>query len=741
MQIHLPKGLSFGYCPGSARPPKLYGSFIVKGTFRLAPDAPLEWADEPDFVGGDLHEEDDPTKPLRYPSDFALFKPRADLIVVGTARAPEGTRAAVLRTGFSVGAFSKTFDARSESAPFSELALAHHWVANPPPLPKPRAELPAPTLAGFGPIPADWPERHALIGTYDDVYVKQRWPWLPEDFDYGYFNAAPRDQQLEGYLRGDEDIVLQHLDASHPTLRTKLPGLRVRCLVQFRGTDGILRYSEPQMRLDTLWIDADASKLVLVWRGLAAVRTPKMREVHSVVVVTEPLESVPRPAAECLEVLGQGSEGVEEADPAQAHAWALKFEQLDRDMADMADMGKLVAANEAEIAGAEAQLEGLLKGSIAELGPEAVLASNSPPVVAAGEVALQIKAALAGVVQARPELAAEMAAIDAEVFAKAEQEFDALTAAADSEPNPQAWTRERVARAANDRTPMLELDLSGLDLSGLDLSDQDFSGSRLIDAKLSGNTLVRTKLTQVDLSRAKLDGADLSEAVLDGADLTGADLAGALLRGVSVALTTLAGLALAGVDLRGATGKEADFAGADLTGARFAGARLPSADFTGSTVDQADFTEAVLTNATFNGASAKRVDFTRAEADGLRADESTDFEGACFQGIGACGAVFEASNLRGADFRRARLARAQFELASLQGANFDRADLSDAMFDDADLRRAIVTHANLLRASLEGADLTGADARGANGFEAGLWRAIGAADALAGANRKSTLLA
>ena len=739
MQIHLPKGLSFGCCPGSARPPQLYGTFIVKGSFRLAHDAPLEWADEPDFVCGDLHETDDLTKPLRYPSDFALFKPRTDLIVVGTARAPEGTRAAVLRTGFSVDAFSKTFDAQaSDSVPFAEMPLTHRWVVDPPPLPKPRSKLPAPTLAGFGPIPADWPQRHALVGTYDDAYMKDRWPWLPADFDYGHFNAAPRDQQLEGYLRGDEDIVLQHLHASHPTLRTKLPGARVRCLVQFRGTDGVLRYSEPQMRLDTLWIDADASKLVLVWRGLAAVRTPKMREVHSVVVVTEPLESVPRPAAECLAALAQESEGVTAADPAQASAWALKFEQLDR---DMADMGKLVAANEAEIAGAEAQLEALLQGSIAELGPDAVLAANPAPVMAPGEVALQIKAALAGVVQARPDLAADMAAIDVEVFAKAEKEFDALTAAADSEPEPQAWTRGRVAAAAQARASMLDLDLSGLDLSGLDLSNQDFSGSRLIDVKLSGTALVRTKLKQVDLSRAKLDGADLTEAVLDGADLTGADLAGALLRGVSVTRTTLAGLSLVGADLSGATGNEADFAGADLTAARFAGAQLPSADFTGSIVDQADFTEALLTNATFNGASAKRVDFTRADADGLRADESTNFEGACFQGIGARGAVFEASNLRGADFRRARLAGAQFELASLQGANFDRADLSDAMFDDADLQRAILTRANLLRASLEGADLSGADARGANGFEAGLWRAVGAAAALADANRKSTLLA
>ena len=34
----------------------------------------------------------------------------------------------------------------------------------------------------------------ALAGTYDDSWKQTRWPGLPEDFDFGYWNCAPEDQ-------------------------------------------------------------------------------------------------------------------------------------------------------------------------------------------------------------------------------------------------------------------------------------------------------------------------------------------------------------------------------------------------------------------------------------------------------------------------------------------------------------------------------------------------------------------
>ena len=755
MQVHIPAELAFGACPGSIRPPQLCAAFIVKATFRLAPGE-LKYADEPDLVAGDVHEEGDPTRPLIYASDFALFKPRTDFIVVGQARPPQGTAVQRLRTGISVGSYAKVFDARSAAGPFTALPLAHRWVAEPPPLPKQRDRLQPPELVGFGPVPAGWPQRQALTGTYDERYMKARWPWFPEDFDYGYFNAAPRDQQLDGGLRGDEQVVLQHLHAEQPMLRTRLPGLRVRCFLQMRGADGSLAYREPQMRLDTLAIDVEAAKLVLVWRGIAEVRTPKMSDVEQVVVVTEPLSDTPRPASAYAAAFVPAPQVKDDAAEAEAKATELKFTRLEL---DMAAMSQRMAGMDADFSAAETQIEA--EAAAADREPPVPITVPPMPAAAAG-----VRAALAPPVEEAPKVAATVAtgdvninldagadaganadadpAIDpeADAFAVAETEFAAMAktfAALDAEMTLDRWTRERVAAAAAAHTPMTDLDIAGLDLSGLDLAGQDLSGSRLSGANLENADLAGARLMRCDLAGAQLAEADLTGADLSAADLSDAILHGAMLERLSLNRTRLAGLDLAGTDLTGSTGREANFARADLSGACLAGVRMPSADFTASRLDQAEFTGADLSRASFAEASAPRIDFTGAVLDGLQA-EAADFSGACFHGVSALGAIFDAAKLDGADMARARLVDAQFEGASLRGTNLDRADLTGAMLDEAGLQGAVFSHAKLLRTSFEGADLTGARAEGANGYETGFWRALGAEEAFRHADLKSTLL-
>ena len=60
-----------------------------------------------------------------------------------------------------------------------------------------------------------WPQRAPKVGKdYGARWRKERSPYYAEDFDWTYFNAAPADQRLPGYLRGDEPLVFQNL---HPT--------------------------------------------------------------------------------------------------------------------------------------------------------------------------------------------------------------------------------------------------------------------------------------------------------------------------------------------------------------------------------------------------------------------------------------------------------------------------------------------------------------------------------------------
>jgi hypothetical protein len=58
--------------------------------------------------------------------------------------------------------------------------------------------------AGFGPIAPHWQPRVKLAGTYDKRWEDERFPLLPVDFDSRFYCAAPEDQQLAGYMPGEE---------------------------------------------------------------------------------------------------------------------------------------------------------------------------------------------------------------------------------------------------------------------------------------------------------------------------------------------------------------------------------------------------------------------------------------------------------------------------------------------------------------------------------------------------------
>ena len=60
-----------------------------------------------------------------------------------------------------------------------------------------------PAPVGFGPIAQHWQARLALAGTYDENWEQTRRPLPPVDFSPAFFNVAPADQQLDGYLPGE----------------------------------------------------------------------------------------------------------------------------------------------------------------------------------------------------------------------------------------------------------------------------------------------------------------------------------------------------------------------------------------------------------------------------------------------------------------------------------------------------------------------------------------------------------
>ena len=769
-------------------PPRLLQStFLIKAAFRLKQNGDAEFLDEAETLSGDIHAGDDLNKSLVYASDFAPFKERADLVLVGTAYAPSHKSTQALEVLMRVGRVRKSlyvvgdrewkrrfffWTKVSKPNPFVSMPLSYEFAYGGPgykknPLGRGWRSGRAPNIehekrlstgprdnihpAGFAPIPAHWEPRRNMMGTYKGKWLKERWPWFPEDFDWRYFNAAPADQQMEGYLRGDEELEFENLHPKHSIYKSRLPGLRTRCFLNERLQNGELLFREVPMNLDTLWINMEEEKLILVWRGLAPVRTLKLREIEHVFSVTEPLFKAPRSLEDYrAEFMRHPNEGQEvELTEAETVAADAAFEKR------FADMDKEFAAAEAEMTKMEEEANKVFKDQKAQLiaqgvGPKLPAEPTKPQTLA--EAKAEYMAAMAELKRTDPEHAARMGEIDFVEFEQMEAEMaqmEAETAQMEAEmaaDNPPPPTRESVqASIAGGKggapKNLSNQDLSGLDLSGLDFSGADLAGARLSKAKLSKANLASANLTGADLSGADLTEANFTGAILNEADLSKAMLVKTKLTGIAVAGATFSELDLTNADFSGCHGKGADFSKANLAGARFTGAKLPQSDFSGATLENADFNSAQLPAAQFDGAKANGAQMENADISGLHGGDTADFTGGNFRGAKGTGSIWEQSTLDGADFSKALLTRANFNETSLRAARFDRADAAKAGFDDACLQRAVLTNANLLRATFDRADLAQTNLSNSNLYGAGFWETVFQNTVIDGANVKATQIA
>jgi hypothetical protein len=256
----------------------------------------------------------------RYEADFALRKPRCDVLLNASAHAPGARPAERVRVGVKIGAWSKVLDVVGDrvwlnqfvtfgaSAPEPFLtkpitydvafggvddldpdeAMPDAYAANPfgrgwhrvrnqsriPGTPLPNTESPGEPVrspwgayapVGLGIIARGWPARLRHAGTYDQAWIDDVFPFLPADFDERYFQAAPEDQQI-GCPRGGEEVVLVNLTPEGRT-RFRLPSLDMPVVFFRKGGQ-----EERAAVLDTIVIEPDARRALLTWRASLPLR-------------------------------------------------------------------------------------------------------------------------------------------------------------------------------------------------------------------------------------------------------------------------------------------------------------------------------------------------------------------------------------------------------------------------------------------------------------------------------------
>lgn len=288
---------------------------VVKATYVLGP-GPLRLADAqvPVNVTGEFWGLSE-TSSYRYEPECASFKLASDIVLVGHAHAPERNTTSVL-VSLKVGPRQKAVRVTGErvwfkslgsitmSRPlaFEKLPLRYErafggWDrSHPEParhafeplnpvgvgfrssprhfedgLRLPNLEDPVQPLkqfgqrvpaASFGFISPHWQPRAAYAGTYDEAWRKQRMPRLPKDFDRRFFNAAPADLVVPGYLKGGERVTV--LNASAQPLSFTLP---TQPPPEVLATLSFTHDTRLEMNLDTCIIDTDLQRLMLLWRG------------------------------------------------------------------------------------------------------------------------------------------------------------------------------------------------------------------------------------------------------------------------------------------------------------------------------------------------------------------------------------------------------------------------------------------------------------------------------------------
>lgn len=745
---------------------------VVKATFELV-DGEARLAGAQDPTMGELYWDDDPTRSVRYPSDFSLIKPRGECFVVGSCRTLTERPVEHTEASFSIGSIRKSFNVHgdrtwvggrpSRAVPFTEMPLswerslgASGHVVNPmgrglaqdptgvvwmPNIEDPARPITAPgdrtPPAGSFPIGMTWPARRRHLGTYDARWQKTRAPWLAEDFRFAFFNEAPEDQQIDGYWRGDEAIDLRHLHPRLPSVRSALPGILARAFVERDGA-----FDEVPLALDTLTVDADRGLAFAVWRGtvelshdrlvpdgvdrlfvmhedssapssLAACRQRMHDKLATDAAEIESLEGFAPPTIPPLDP----STTLDEADDSIAAARAVAAQIRDAE-APKEDKGA-------------AALERLKKDlTNAGIDVEKILADAEGQELAMPEpadTAKLLEAIEASPMPVPPELMEEL------LNPEPEEEEDLPAAPKETPRDLRDVIIDLHRRGQRARGDYSGVNLAGLDLRGLDARDAVFMGANLrganlAGAKFDGATLLRADLLSATLTRASLRGADLTDAVLEDAKLDGARLDGA----------TLERAELQQAKLDGARLDKADLTGADLTGASLVEAKCVGAVFNGAKLEGAVCKRADLSSARFYGVRAERIDLDSAQLRGLRVGRGADLSGGSARSVDADESHWRDSKLEGMRFAGSKLVGADFSRSEMAGVHLGGCMMRRARFLESRLTGATLAGSDMYEGSFREAELRGASFRGASLYRADFYRAHGEGVDLEGANVDGT---
>lgn len=605
-----------------------------------------------------------------------------------------------------------------------------------------------PEPAGFMPMDVTFIQRRKRSGTFDTRWFEENFPGMPADMNMNFFNAAPEDQWMQGFFRGDEDLLIENMHAEKSRIEAKLPGLSGRAFVTHKAPEGE-RFIEMTLRCDTVWLFPKAMAGVVVFHGSLPIYTDDAADiVHLICACEEP--GSPRPVEHYKEVLARrldkdkaGIAGLSDSDlmPSKESGVSANIKINDMDVGRWTRMEHLAAQNARR--GQERALEKKREMLLAQgLDPkefgemELPPPQELPPMDDIDELAAFMEKQTARAEDELSELdkkAEESKARARAIYAEMGEDYDEAMAKAQKEgggppkfsaKNHLAMLHEMAKDARDSGMPNEEVEAMLADPGYEPALIQQEQGlialyrtsAHLLPAALpmepEASARVRMLIDMAREQNESLAYRDFTGVDLSGADLSGLDLSGALLEGANCE-----GANLTKANCAGAVFAKANLQKANCEGANFRQANLGAANLKGAVFKGAKLNEAVLSRSELSGASFEGADLSGADWLETRPGR-VNLSGAK---LGVCtllkteliGVNFSGADLSEATLIECLLDEAIFDGSSLIKTTFITCKGESLSFKGARMAQVVIAHGSVFpKSDFSGADMTKANLRG-----------------------------
>lgn len=582
-----------------------------------------------------------------------------------------------------------------------------------------------PEPAGFMPLPITSPLRQQKVGTYDDAWLKERYPGFPADFDWTFFNVAPETQRFKGFLKGGESFVCENMHPEQSSIRSRLPTGIARCFLQFKGQD-TKELREVSTKIDTLWLFPHAERGLVIYRGVVPVQEDDAADISHLMIAYE-AQGKPKTKDHYQSVF-----------QARIHFDTAAAVLRDRDLLpelpkrppcpeEKTDMDGLISTNRLVLEnarrGAQKRLDQVrtdIQRIIDEappgatipqpdlsLVPQTVPEMMSPPTLE--EIPDLVEQAIKDAEEKRKEAMAKVAEAEAQarkLCSENNLNYDELV---EKEKDRELRRRRRYSAQThfdNFRELIQMAENAGADTSELRASLEDPELiKKFVDMEAKLNEAYAKIVHYLPPTLAEGDPilrSELEEGAAQGKTFAGRDFSNA----------DFSGLNLQNIDFEGACLESAKLGGANLQGANLKYAILTRADLTGANLKGADMSHANLGSTILRNADASQAKLIKAVL------SKADFQGARFAGADLCGADFMESHIEDADFSDAQLNdlvffRPTLKRLNLTGASLSKASFIEGQFEDIDLSGAKAQGAIFIGISAQRIRFDGADLRSA----------------------------